>query len=70
NDYLYDQFYGSLTPTMIEKKASLESMEDEVFAKIIMGQDINSFDKFVEDWKSLGGNEITKEVNAWYGQRK
>lgn len=69
-EYLYDEFYGSLTPTMVEKKATLEAMEEEVFTRIIMGESIDSFDKFVEDWKKLGGDQITKEVNEWYELRK
>jgi putative aldouronate transport system substrate-binding protein len=67
---LYDGFYGSLTPTMVEKSATLESMEDEVFTNIIMGQSIGTFDKFVADWKNLGGDQITKEVNEWYAKNK
>lgn len=67
---LTNLFYGSSTPTMVEKQATLEAMEDEVFTKIIMGESINSFDKFVSDWKKLGGDQITKEVNEWYAQSK
>lgn len=70
NNYLYNKFYGSMTPTMVERNATLEAMEDEVFTNIIMGADISAFDKFVEDWKKLGGEAITKEVNEWYGKSK
>lgn len=52
-NYLYDKFYGFLTPTMVERNATLEAMEDEVFTKIIMGEDISAFDKFVNVWKNL-----------------
>jgi putative aldouronate transport system substrate-binding protein len=38
-------------------------MEDETVMKIILGQaSVDSFDKFVKDWKSQGGDEITAEV--------
>jgi len=67
---LTNLFYGSSTPTMVEKQATLDAMEDEVFTKIIMGESIDSFDKFVTDWKKLGGDQITKEVNEWYTQAK
>jgi putative aldouronate transport system substrate-binding protein len=51
------------TPTMETKWANLKKMEDETVLKIILGQaSIDSFDKFVKDWKSQGGDEITKEV--------
>lgn len=69
-NYLYDKFYGSATPTMVERSATLEAMEEEVFTKIIMGDSIDLFDKFVEDWKKLGGDQITKEINEWYGTVK
>ncbi|WP_312779482.1 extracellular solute-binding protein [Enterococcus sp.] len=63
---LYDSFVGSPTKTMIDKRATLEKMEKEVFIKIIMGEaPIDDFDKFVEDYYTLGGEQITKEVNDW-----
>jgi len=27
---------------------------------------IDEFDKFVAQWKQLGGDQITAEVNEWY----
>lgn len=68
--YIYDGFYGAPTPTMVEKRATLEKMEDEVFTKIIMGQSIDTFDKFIDDWRKLGGDQITKEVNDWAARNK
>jgi len=65
NNYTLDAFYGGTTPTMVEKLSSLQKMEEEVFTKIIMGESLDSFDKFVADWKKLGGDNITKEVNEW-----
>ncbi|MCD9024228.1 extracellular solute-binding protein [Cohnella silvisoli] len=62
----YNEFYGTPTATMAAKQTTLEKMEYEVFTKIIMGDSIDSFDKFVADWKKVGGDEITKEVNEWY----
>lgn len=51
------------TPTMETKWANLKKMEDETVLKIILGQaPLDSFDKFVKDWKAQGGDEITAEV--------
>ncbi|RXZ80536.1 extracellular solute-binding protein [Paenibacillaceae bacterium] len=58
-------FYGAPTETMIDKDSNLQKREVETFTKIIMGDPIDNFDKFVEDWKKLGGDQITKEVNDW-----
>ncbi|MCR2804863.1 extracellular solute-binding protein [Paenibacillus soyae] len=61
---LYNAFQGAATPTMSEKMASLKKFQDETFTKIIMGEaPISEFDKFVEEWKKLGGDQITAEVN-------
>ncbi|HIW32753.1 MAG TPA: extracellular solute-binding protein [Candidatus Paenibacillus intestinavium] len=65
DNYLLDGYYGGSTPTMVEKMASLQQMEEEVFTKVIMGQSLDTFDKFVDDWNKLGGEQITKEVNEW-----
>ena len=68
NDQLMvESFVGAPTPTMVERRATLEKLEKEVFVKIIMGAaPIEEFDKFVEDWNKLGGEDMTNEVNAWY----
>lgn len=76
NDYLekdnikYNGFYGPATDTMATKKATLDKMEAQTFSQIIMGASpIEEFDTFVEQWTSLGGADITKEVNEWAANR-
>ena len=66
--YLFDEYHGIPTPTMTEKGSTLTKMEVEAFTKIILGADISEFDKFVEDWKSLGGDAITVEINEAAGE--
>ncbi|MFC5405357.1 extracellular solute-binding protein [Cohnella soli] len=67
---LFNEFNGS-TPTMISKSSILSELQTEVFTKIIMGAaPIDEFDKFVDQWKKLGGDEMTKEVNDWYSSKK
>lgn len=62
-----DEFNGPTTKTMTSKKDQLLKKEHEVFLKIIYGQlPLDEYDKFVIEWKSEGGNDITKEVNDWY----
>lgn len=52
------------TETMETKWANLQKIEDEAILKIILGEaSIDSFDAFVDQWKKLGGDEITNEVN-------
>ncbi|WP_127583265.1 extracellular solute-binding protein [Paenibacillus koleovorans] len=68
--YVYNEFYGAPTPTMVTKKAILDQREQEMITKIVTGGSLDEFDKFVADWKSLGGEQITKEVNEWFAKRK
>ncbi|MDF2720432.1 MAG: transporter substrate-binding protein [Paenibacillus sp.] len=62
---LPDRYYGLPTKTMVQKQANLQRMEDEVMTKIILGAPIDEFDRFIEDWHRLGGEQITNEVNEW-----
>lgn len=64
---MINQFVGAPTETMTEKMTTLETMRDEIFTKIIIGESpIEAFDSFVEDFRNLGGDQITTEVNEWY----
>jgi len=60
-----NRFYGVPTATMAEKMPTLQPMEAEVITKIIMGEPIETFDQFVQNWYRLGGTEIVNEVNLW-----
>lgn len=63
-------FYGT-TGTMAKKQAALDKLQTETFVKIVMGEKpIDEFDKFVETWHKMGGQEITDEVNADVESRK
>lgn len=65
---VYNAYIGQ-TETMQAKWANLKKMEEETFAKIIMGKaDISEFDTFVENWKNQGGDQILKEINDELGK--
>lgn len=69
--YLQNKFYGAPTPAMAERQEILLKKRDEAYFKIIMNQvSVDEFDAFVQEWKKLGGDEITKEVNEWYQTHK
>lgn len=67
---MYNEYFGPATPTEVEKGSTLGKMMSETFSRIIMGAPIEEFDKFISDWKKLGGDEITKEINDWYKNNK
>lgn len=65
--FYFNEFYGAPTPSMSERGSLLETKESEMFTKIILGKEsIDAFDTFVAEWKKLGGDKITQEVNEWY----
>lgn len=64
-----DEFYGAPTETMTEKLATLKKQQLTDFTAIIMGESIDKFDSFVENWNNLGGQKMTDEVNEWYKNR-
>lgn len=71
DQFLFESYAGVTTETMVERKATLDALEKEVFVKLIMGASpIDDFDKFVSDWNQLGGEQITKELNEWYATVK
>ncbi len=68
NDKLVSSvFFGAPTPTMKSNLSSLDKLEAETYVNTIMGtSDPSAFDGFVDQWKQLGGDQITTEVNNWY----
>lgn len=63
---LYDQFTGGITDTMVDRQIILRDLQLEAYMNIILGRPIDEFDQFVENWRKLGGDQITAEVNAWF----
>lgn len=68
-DVVENAFYGAPTDTMTEKMSTLEKQELTSFTGIILGADIGEFDTFIDNWNTLGGEQITEEVNAWYQEQ-
>lgn len=62
------QYYvGPVTPTMNSRQELLQKSQMETFTKIIYGEvGIEAFDKYVQQYHSMGGSTITEEVNQWY----
>ncbi|GAB6988574.1 type 2 periplasmic-binding domain-containing protein [Paenibacillus pini] len=64
-----NMYTGPTTSTMKSKMDYLNKIENQTFNEIIYGkQSIEAFDKFVETWKSSGGEQVTTEVNDWYSK--
>ena len=66
---LQDLYIMGSTDSMVQYNTTLNQLALESFTKIIMGSaPIDEFDNFVSQWKSLGGDKITEEVNAVIGR--
>jgi putative aldouronate transport system substrate-binding protein len=75
--YVYDtldtqivnEYFGNPTDRMKELLPDMNTLESQVFIDIVIGnEDLDRFDEFVEEWKEMGGNEVTEDVNAWYDE--
>lgn len=66
NLLLPDAFYGIPTDAMVRHGSTVGDLAEQTFIKIIMGDPLDTFDTFVENWTKLGGAEMTKEANEWY----
>ncbi|MBM7569470.1 extracellular solute-binding protein [Paenibacillus sacheonensis] len=63
--FLQNGYIKADTESATQKGATLSQMRAETFTKIIMGKaPVDEFDAYVTKWKKLGGDDITKEVNA------
>ncbi|GIQ62740.1 hypothetical protein PACILC2_13080 [Paenibacillus cisolokensis] len=49
--------------------SNLIALQKDTFTAIINGEKpLDEFDKFVEEWKKNGGEQLTAEANEWYAQ--
>jgi putative aldouronate transport system substrate-binding protein len=63
-------FQSLPTPTIVERQVDLDKIRDETILGIIIGErPLSAFDDYVEQWKSLGGEQITQEVNEWWASQ-
>ena len=63
--FLFNAYTGADTDSMTMFNATLDQLRLEMFTKIIVGEEpVDAFDTYVEQWKAMGGDMITMEVNA------
>ncbi len=61
---VYAAYYYE-TESSTSLKATLDTLEDEMYLQIIVGEKpVEYFDEFVSQWKALGGDTLTAEVQA------
>lgn len=61
---VYPAYYFE-TESSTTLKAALDKLEDEMYLQIIVGEKpVDYFDEFVSQWKALGGDTLTEEVQV------
>lgn len=66
----FDKCGAIITDTMVDSLSQLDAMELETFTRIITGDaPIEEFDNFVKQWNSMGGEQITTEINDYYASK-
>ncbi|MEV5026630.1 extracellular solute-binding protein [Paenibacillus sp. LPE1-1-1.1] len=71
NALIKNGYAGPTTQSMGKNGVQLTKLMQETFTKMIMGNTpIDEFDNYVTQWKSMGGEEITKEVNEIFKSTK
>ena len=65
NGYFTVAFVGTPTETMVERWSTLKELQDATVTRIILGElDVDeAFEKFVSDWRAMGGDLIEQEIN-------
>lgn len=69
--YYMNRYYGPSTDTMAENMALIDDLVNEMFVKIIMGEEpVDAFDGYKAQAEALGLNEMAAEANAWLAESK
>lgn len=58
------------TESMAENSETLKKLTIETMVKIITGEPVESYDKFLSTWYALGGEDIINDVQAWADANK
>lgn len=66
-DYFLSKLWGDSPDELLRYGSTLDDLLLEGFTKIIMGAEpVDYFDELVEQWKSAGGEQVTKAMNEMY----
>lgn len=69
-DGIKNEFTTVPTAKMVSRGTTLTSLEESTMLGIIKGDlPIDEFDNYVSQWKELGGDKITEEVNEWWASK-
>jgi putative aldouronate transport system substrate-binding protein len=61
-------YTAPMTSLMGQKYPLLDKMAKETIIRILYGEPVDTYDTFLQNWRKLGGDEVTREANAWYDE--
>lgn len=73
NRFKYNEYYALPTDGQNKYGGQISTHTEVYFAEVIAGRssiDDKGWSDYVNEWKKLGGNTITNEVNEWYKSNK
>lgn len=66
-DGYLNEFWGPQSDNYRKLMNELNKLENTVFQEIVIGkQPVDAFDNFTREWTSIGGADVTREVNDWW----
>ena len=63
-------YQGLPTEKMAEVSPTLKKLTVETIVKIITGDPVDTYDDFLQNWHSLGGDDAIAEAQAWLDSAK
>ena len=64
DNIVWNEYAGAPTATMATRWTTLEEHLLVNYTKMITGQvPLDSFDSVIEQWNSMGGADVTREIN-------
>ena len=63
-------YQGLPTEKMAEVSPTLKKLTVETIVKIITGDPVDTYDDFLQNWHSLGGDDALSEAQAWVDSAK
>ena len=70
DSFVYSAYNSIATSTMSDNSETLKKMLIEKIDKIITGDDVESYDSFVESWLAIGGQDCIDDAKEWYESNK
>lgn len=70
NNQIMVNLYQSVPTETMNSSGTIGVNLTAAIFNVIMGADIKTYDAAVTDWKKMGGDTITQEVNDWYTKNK